>query len=295
MKLGVTNSGAALAALLALTIAGGVGAWHRARVAGERVAALERQLAALQDRDAAASAERRALEDQIARLEAALAAATADAAVARSDTAPPKSSPSEAAAPVADAVGDEDTEPDASDAAYPHGDFGVFDGDRLVAAGFRREDVARFRARLDEIELKRLYLRDQATREGWIESPRFAEASQSLNAEFMGLRGEFDESLYDWMLYSTGHPNRVAVRDVIEGGAAASAGLQPGDVIVRYDDRLVLSANELRDATTQGRAGELVALEVQREGEPAPKRVFVPRGPIGINLAPTALQPPPAG
>ena len=296
MKRGVTTSGAVLATLLALTIAGGVGAWLRARVAGERVAALEQQLAALQDRDAAAAVERRALEDQVARLEAALAAATARASAPRSDASPAKPAPVEAAAPLADdAVAAEDTEPDASDAAYPHGEFGVFDGDRLVAAGFRREDVARFRARLDEIELKRLYLRDQATREGWIESPRFAEASQSLNAEFMGLRGEFYESLSDWMLYSTGHPNRVAVRDVIEGGAAESAGLQAGDVIVRYDDRLVLSATELRDATTQGRVGELVALEVQREGEPAPKRVFVPRGPIGINLAPTALQPPPAG
>jgi len=39
----------------------------------------------------------------------------------------------------------------------------------------------------------------------------------------------------------------------------------------------------------------LVALEVQRDGERAPRRIFVPRGPIGINLAPTALQPPPAG
>jgi hypothetical protein len=293
MKRGFTTSAAILATLLALTIAGGVGAWLRARVASERVATLEQQLAALQDRDASAAAERRALEDQIARLEAALAAATAHASVPRSDAAPAKPAPAAAAAPVADdAVAAESTAPDA---AYPHGEFGVFDGDRLVAAGFRREDVARFRARLDEIELKRLYLRDQATREGWIESPRFAEASQSLNAEFMGLRGEFDESLYDWMLYSTGHPNRVAVRDVIAGGAAESAGLQPGDVIVRYDDHLVLSATELRDATTQGRVGELVALEVQREGEPAPKRVFVPRGPIGINLAPTALQPPPAG
>ena len=69
------------------------------------------------------------------------------------------------------------------------------------------------------------------------------------------------------MLYSTGHPNRVAVREVISGSAGDSAGLLRGDVIVRYDDQLVLSPGELRDATTQGRAGELVELEVQREGE----------------------------
>jgi S1-C subfamily serine protease len=97
------------------------------------------------------------------------------------------------------------------------------------------------------------------------------------------------------VLYSTGHPNRVAVREVISGSAGDSAGLLRGDVIVRYGDQLVLSPGELRDATTQGRAGELVELEVQREGESAPLRIFVPRGPIGITLAPTAVQPAPAG
>jgi serine protease Do len=97
------------------------------------------------------------------------------------------------------------------------------------------------------------------------------------------------------VLYSTGHPNRVAVQDIVTGSPAESAGLQPGDVIVRYDGRLVLNAGELRDATTEGRAGELVAIEVQREGESDARRVFVPRGPIGISLAPATQQPAPAG
>jgi hypothetical protein len=56
-----------------------------------------------------------------------------------------------------------------------------------------------------------------------------------------------------------------------------------------------LSAGELRDATVTGRAGELVAVEVQREGESAPRRIFVPRGPIGVTLAPASQKPPPAG
>jgi hypothetical protein len=297
VSFGFGNSRAVLAALLALSLAGGVGAWLRARAAGERIAALEEQLASVQDRVTADAAERGALAAQVARLEAALAAATAAAAAARPDATPTKPAPHGASAPVADEIAANEAEPDAPDldAAAPHGAVSVFSADRLIAAGFRREDVARFRARLDEIELKRLYLRDQATREGWLETPRFAEESESLTGEFLGLRREFDEPLYDWALYSTGHPNRVAIRDVISGGAGESAGLQRGDVIVRYDDRLVLSAEELRDATTQGRVGELVALEVQRDGETAPRRIFVPRGPIGINLAPTALQPPPAG
>ena len=297
MKTGFAKSGVVLATLLALSLVGFVDALLRARVAGQRTAVLEQQLAVAQDRATADATERSALAAQVASLEAAIAAMPANATVARPAAAPTKPAPHGGPTPAASAVAtsqDDSGAPDV-DAASPNGVVGVFSSDRLIAAGFRRDDVDRFRSRLDEIEMKQLVLRDQATREGWLETPRFAEESQSLAGEFLGLRGEFDEPLYDWVLYSTGHPNRVAVRDVISGGAGESAGLQRGDVIVRYDDRLVLSANELRDATTAGRAGELIALEVQRDGETAPRRIFVPRGPIGINLAPTALQPPPAG
>jgi len=59
---------------------------------------------------------------------------------------------------------------------------------------------------VSEIELERLYLRDQAQREGWLDSPRFAAESSRIEQEQAGLRGEFDESLYDWMLFAEGIP-----------------------------------------------------------------------------------------
>lgn len=250
---------------------------------------LRAEITALRAAVATAKGERDALVEQSKRLEAALAAASPPP-IARSIA------PSPAASVVA-GTGAPDADPPRTPAhgASPRGVLGSLDADRLVAAGFSRQDVERFRERVDEIEMKRLYLRDQATREGWIDTPRFARESQALLDELVGLRTELDEPLYDWVLYSTGHPNRVAVRDVIEGSAGESAGLLRGDVIVRYDDRLMLSAQELRDATLEGRAGELVAVEVQREGESATLRVFVPRGPIGVTLAPAALEPPPAG
>ena len=297
MTTGIANSRTLLAALIAVSLAGAAGAWLRACSAGERIAALEQELATARDRASADAADRAALADQVARLEAALAAATAGASAAQADAAPVTPAAPGASLPAADEVAAQEGTPGASDshAALPRAAMGSFDTDSLVAAGFRREDVARFRARLDEIELKRLYLRDQAAREGWLETPRFGQESGALFGELVGLRKEFDEPLFDWVLYSTGHPNRVAVNEVISGGAGDSAGLQRGDVIVRYGDQLLLSPSELRDATTQGRAGELVELEVQREGESTPRRIFVPRGPIGIKLVPTALQPAPAG
>lgn len=189
---------------------------------------------------------------------------------------------------------DEEAAGRAALAASPAG-APAFDPAPVLAAGFPPEEVDRFRARLDELELERLYLRDRATREGWLDTPRFREESGALGREFLGLRDEFDEGLYDWVMYSTGHPNRVAVTEVLSGSAAEAAGLRNGDVIVRYDQRLVLSPTELRDATATGRAGELVAIEVQRTGDPAPLRVFVPRGPLGVRMTPTRVTPPPAG
>jgi len=296
MTTGIANSRTLLAALIAVSLAAAAGAWLHVRADRERMAAQERELATLRDSATAASADRAALADQVARLEAALSAATAGASAAHGNAAPGTPAVSGASPAGEDEVAAQAGTRDAPDshAAFPRAEMGSFDADSLVAAGFRRGDVTRFRARLDEIELKRLYLRDQATREGWLETPRFAQESRALFGELVGLRKEFDEPLYDWVLYSSGHPNRVAVSEVISGSAGDSAGLLRGDVIVRYGDQLLLSATELRDATSQGRVGELVELEVQREGESTPRRIFVPRGPIGITLVPTAVQPAPA-
>ncbi len=283
------------ALILALLLAGAVAATLHLRADRERVANFAFERAALIDSAAAASAERDALADRVARLESTLAAAASEPSAPRADVTAPALPPRDVAASAESEFETQAPATSAPQIGMPRGSMRSFDADRLVAAGFDRQDVDRFRARLDEIELRRLELRDQATREGWLDTPRFAEESQSLFGEIIGLRDEFEEPLYDWVLYSTGHPNRVAVSDVIAGSAGESAGLQPGDVILRYDDQLMLSVNELREATTQGRAGELVAVEVQREGENAPRRIFVPRGPIGIEIAPATLQPAPTG
>jgi len=271
-----------------------VAAWRAGRSDRERdaarIAALEREVATLRERVAEEVSERAVLALEATQLRAALEQAMASAAVGGPQEPAPSPNPASAerAATTAEAARA------AHDAAGVAG-TPSFDPEPLLAAGFRRDDVERFQARLDEIELSRLYLRDQAAREGWLDTPRYREESLALGREFLGLRDEFDESLYDWALFSTGHPNRVAVTEVLSGSAAQSAGLQPGDVIVRYDERLVLSPTELRDATTGGREGELVSVEVQRAEDPAPLRLFVPRGPLGVRMTPTSVTPPPAG
>jgi len=58
----------------------------------------------------------------------------------------------------------------------------------------------------------------------------------------------------------------AAVRSVTEGGAAAEAGIEEGDVIVRFDGEAVRSAAQLARLVRETPAGRAVAIEVERGG-----------------------------
>ena len=164
-----------------------------------------------------------------------------------------------------------------------------FGDEALLEAGFTRSEVAAFRTRMDDVQLERLYLRDRAAREGWLATRRYMEESRALDDQLFGARREFGDELYDWAMYSTGHANRVQVTEVMEGSAAADAGLAPGDVIYSYADRRIFSGGELRDETTAGAAGETTPVDVVRDGESL--RLYVPRGPLGIMVEPSSQEP----
>ena len=173
--------------------------------------------------------------------------------------------------------------PDPPGASFRLGD------EALLDAGFTRSEVAAFRTRMDDIQLERLYLRDRAAREGWLGTRRYMEESRALDDQLSGAREEFGDELHDWAMYSTGHANRVQVTEVMEGWAAAEAGLAPGDVIYSYADRRIFSGGELRDETTAGTAGETTPVDVVRDGESL--RLYVPRGPLGIIVEPSSQKP----
>ncbi|RME74422.1 MAG: PDZ domain-containing protein [Planctomycetota bacterium] len=67
-------------------------------------------------------------------------------------------------------------------------------------------------------------------------------------------------------------PPGVAIAETLEGHAAAKAGLQPGDVIVRIGDRTITDARSLSRAIRSHRPGEKVTVVVQR-GEKTIERV----------------------
>jgi len=165
--------------------------------------------------------------------------------------------------------------------------------DALVAAGFPEDQVRAFKQKIDQVELDRLYLRDLATREGWVGTPRFHEEDVDVGEVVRQARDEMGDEFYDWVLYSTGQPNRVRVGDVIDGSAAAAAGLQPGDLIVGYGEQRVFAPGELRDATSGGTAGDAIPISFIRDGRE--RQVVVPRGPLGVRIEPASEEPRPVG
>jgi hypothetical protein len=165
----------------------------------------------------------------------------------------------------------------------------AFDDAALLAAGIDPGDAARLRERWGQFEMEKLDLAHRSAREGWVMSPRHRRELRNLE---QALQEELGEESYDWLLFATGEPNRVVVRDVLDQSPAREAGLESGDAILRYDGRRIFRVGELRRATALGELGEFVGVEVLRKGQAV--ELYVPRGPLGVLLK-TESRAPAAG
>lgn len=161
--------------------------------------------------------------------------------------------------------------------------------DVLLGAGFAAAELEALNGFYEKTELERLFVRDQATREGWFRRPRYARRMREFNERYEALRFDYGDDGYDWILYARGRDNRVRVDRVLQGSAAADIGLEEGDVILQYDDERIFAAPALQQATGEGRAGATVSLEADRRGERI--RLYPPRGPLGVVLSSLSVEP----
>lgn len=152
----------------------------------------------------------------------------------------------------------------------------------LVAAGIDAEQAAEMKRRRDALTMQEITLRDQATRENWIDTPRFAEALEAIQAQQVSVRDEIGDAAYDRYLFAEGRTNRVRVDDVLSESPAAAVGLQPGDYILSYADARLFDPGDLVAETRSGTAGDTVRLQVSRAGQRF--EVEVPRGPLGLRV-----------
>ncbi len=166
---------------------------------------------------------------------------------------------------------------------------GALTVEKLVDAGLDDRTARAIKGKVDDLAMQRLYLRDQAMREGWLGDQRYREESQRLFAEQNGLRSDFGDTAYEAYLYASGRPNRVQVQSVLDNSPAFEAGLRSGDQILSYNGERTFMTNELRTATQQGTAGEMVAIQVVRNGQTM--GIYVPRGPLGIQMVGSSEEP----
>lgn len=160
----------------------------------------------------------------------------------------------------------------------------------LTDAGISERDAATIKSRLDELSMQRLYLRDQAQREGWLGKEEYRDEIRRLNQAQSNLAQEFGDDNYARYLYATGRPNQVDVQSVIENSPAYNAGMQTGDRLISYDNQTVYDARTVRRGTQQGSSGEMVPVVVMRNGQRV--ELYVPRGPLGITMDAQSVRPP---
>ena len=161
--------------------------------------------------------------------------------------------------------------------------------ERLAAAGFTPGQLATIDRLQAESRMAWIELDDRARREGWIDTPRYYEESRALTSGSPAVRETLGDDMYDRYLYESGLPNRIAVASIIETSPAEAAGFQPGDVVVTYAGENVYSSQQLVDLRSAGVRGEPVPVEVVRNGEVL--QLTIPRGPMGLSMTPTSVDP----
>jgi hypothetical protein len=188
---------------------------------------------------------------------------------------------------VAAAEGEREGAPEAAKPVHTEGKRKAwFDSSLLVAQGIDEAHAAWLQEQSETLQMDELYLRDQATREGWNHSSRYRKQVQEMWGETRESLGDDD---YDLLLYASNRHNRVLLSNVLQSSPAAAAGIESGDVLLRYDDRAIFQPGDLISATAEGAPESTVAVDIERDGEVM--RVYLPRGPLGVQIQPARRFP----
>jgi C-terminal processing protease CtpA/Prc len=146
----------------------------------------------------------------------------------------------------------------------------------LVEGGFSEDEARRVLKQESEAQYKAMQAAHDAQRRG-----EDVDAFSAMIRPQTLMRAELGDSDYERYLHAQGQATSIQITRVLESSPGSLAGLQPGDQIISYDSERVFDVNELRELTLQGRAGEDVVIEIERDG--VRMQLNVPRGPVGIN------------
>lgn len=164
-----------------------------------------------------------------------------------------------------------------------------FNAQAMLDAGIDPSKVNFIKESFEQAEMDKLYLRNQAQREGWLDSKRYTDAAREIADRTNALRDQLSEDEFDAYLFAAGRANRVIVSSVLSSSPAGNAGIQSGDTILRYGNKRIYSWSDLTGATSEGTPDETVIVTIQRNGQT--QQVYVPRGPLGIRLSTDSVAP----
>lgn len=165
----------------------------------------------------------------------------------------------------------------------------LYNIDNLIRGGIDpavAEDIVR---RKNAVELRRLELQDQATRNDYLNTQRYFDELELINQSDIDLRDELGDERYDKYLFDSKQNNRIRINAVMLDSPAEQAGIEQGDIVLSYDNQRMFSWRELKAATAEGELGEYVSITIYRSGE-----IFsftVPRGTLGVQLGASRLAP----
>ena len=165
---------------------------------------------------------------------------------------------------------------------------GWFNEQALIDSGIDSGQANELKIYFEQLEMERLYLRDQSIREKW-SSEKLREAMQALESKEDELKNQLSETAYDAYLYAAGRPNRVAVTSVLENAQAGLTGIKSGDHIIRYDNQRIYNWLDLREATASGNISDMVELQIERDDKMI--QFYLTRGPLGIRMNSVSVAP----
>ncbi|MGI9247897.1 MAG: PDZ domain-containing protein [Woeseiaceae bacterium] len=146
---------------------------------------------------------------------------------------------------------------------------------QLTDAGFSNDEARGILKQEAEAQYKAMKAAHDVQRNG-----EEGDAIAAISEPQALLRAELGDSAYERYLQAQGQPTAVQITQVLDSSPGSRVGLQPGDQIVSYNGERVFNVVELRELTLQGRAGEDVIIEIERDG--ARMQLSLPRGPVGI-------------
>lgn len=155
---------------------------------------------------------------------------------------------------------------------------------RMVERGFSEDEARQMLELESESQFQAMTTIYEAQRNG-----ESSDIIANMTAADSILRARLGDEQYARYLESQGHPSAIQVVRVMGGSPASKVGLQSGDRIIGYNGQRVFSMSDVRNLSAQGRAGENVIVEVERDG--VTMQLSLPRGPLGVTGSGMNMRP----